>query len=163
MKNIRILLLKQFSSCCEDRSGDPVASSGPGPIVWRPKSGNSCEMVAGWRSRDGSLGRTGCAPRTRETIHEYLWVKAPTRCNTDKTGGNSDIFYFHPDPWGNDPIWRVFSRWVGSTTNSFTCKRHQFWNRRFRTWKQSFLDVKNLGNVFRVKPMPMQCCVLFLA
>ena len=19
-------------------------------------------------------------------------------------GGNSNIFYFHPDPWGNDPI-----------------------------------------------------------
>ena len=23
-------------------------------------------------------------------------------------GGNSDIFYFHPDPWGNDPIWRAY-------------------------------------------------------
>ena len=22
-------------------------------------------------------------------------------------GGNSNIFYFHPDPWGNDPIWRA--------------------------------------------------------
>ena len=20
-------------------------------------------------------------------------------------GGNSNIFYFHPDTWGNDPIW----------------------------------------------------------
>ena len=20
-------------------------------------------------------------------------------------GGNSQIFNFHPDPWGNDPIW----------------------------------------------------------
>ena len=20
-------------------------------------------------------------------------------------GGNSNIFYFHPEPWGNDPIW----------------------------------------------------------
>ena len=28
------------------------------------------------------------------------------------------ILYFHPDPWGNDPIWRAyFSGWVGSTTN----------------------------------------------
>ena len=24
---------------------------------------------------------------------------------------------FHPEPWGNDPIWLMFSRWVGSTTN----------------------------------------------
>ena len=23
-------------------------------------------------------------------------------------GGNSNIFYFHPDPWGNDPIWLIF-------------------------------------------------------
>ena len=23
-------------------------------------------------------------------------------------GGNSNIFYFHPDPWGNDPIWRAY-------------------------------------------------------
>ena len=24
----------------------------------------------------------------------------------------SNIFYFHPDPWGNDPIWLIFFRWV---------------------------------------------------
>ena len=30
----------------------------------------------------------------------------------------SNIFYVHPEPWGNDPIWRAyFSKWVGSTTN----------------------------------------------
>ena len=23
-------------------------------------------------------------------------------------GGNSTIFYVHPDPWGNDPIWRAY-------------------------------------------------------
>ena len=23
-------------------------------------------------------------------------------------GGNSNIFYVHPDPWGNDPIWRAY-------------------------------------------------------
>ena len=27
----------------------------------------------------------------------------------DKTGGNSNIFWnFHPDPWGDDPIWRSY-------------------------------------------------------
>ena len=25
--------------------------------------------------------------------------------------------YFHPDPWGDDPIWLIFFRWVGSTNN----------------------------------------------
>ena len=33
-------------------------------------------------------------------------------------GGNSNIFYFPLYTWGNDPIWRVFFKWVGSTTNS---------------------------------------------
>ena len=31
-------------------------------------------------------------------------------------GGNSKIFYFHPT-WGNDPIWLIFFKGVGSTTN----------------------------------------------
>jgi len=29
----------------------------------------------------------------------------------------SNILYFHPEPWGNDPIWLICFRWVGSTTN----------------------------------------------
>ena len=26
-------------------------------------------------------------------------------------GGNSKIFYFHPEPWGDDPIWLMFFEW----------------------------------------------------
>ena len=33
-------------------------------------------------------------------------------------GGFKYLFIFIPI-WGNDPIWPIFSRWVGSTTNSF--------------------------------------------
>ena len=36
-------------------------------------------------------------------------------------GGNSNIFYFHPDPWGNDPIWLYiwyFSGWVENSNYS---------------------------------------------
>ena len=33
-------------------------------------------------------------------------------------GGNSNIFYVHLDPWGNDPkLTSIFFKWVGSTTN----------------------------------------------
>ena len=34
-------------------------------------------------------------------------------------GGISNIFFFHPDPWGNGVQFdlRIFFRWVGSTTN----------------------------------------------
>ena len=35
--------------------------------------------------------------------------------NSLLVGGNSNIFYFYPDPWGNDPIWRIFFRWVETT------------------------------------------------
>ena len=30
------------------------------------------------------------------------------RINTGLGGGNSNIFYFHPEAWGNDPIWRAY-------------------------------------------------------
>ena len=30
-------------------------------------------------------------------------------------GGNSNIFYFHPEPWGNDPIWLILFEWVETT------------------------------------------------
>ena len=33
-------------------------------------------------------------------------------------GGNSNIFYFHPEPWGRFPFWRsYFFKGIGSTTN----------------------------------------------
>ena len=28
-------------------------------------------------------------------------------------GGNSTIFNFHPEPWGNDPIWQIFFKGLG--------------------------------------------------
>ena len=35
-----------------------------------------------------------------------------------QVGGNSNIFYVHPEPWGKIPILTIiFFRWVGSTTN----------------------------------------------
>ena len=32
-------------------------------------------------------------------------------------GGNSNIFDVHPDPWGNDPIWRAYFSDGLETTN----------------------------------------------
>ena len=42
---------------------------------------------------------------------------------TLKLGGEtSNIFYVHPETWGNDPIWLIFFKWVGEpTTNQNTC------------------------------------------
>ena len=45
-----------------------------------------------------------------------------TRCagllyHKQLVGGNSKMFYFFNPTWGNDPIWLIFFRWVGSTTN----------------------------------------------
>ena len=39
--------------------------------------------------------------------HIYLHL-VDFMVNVGKLGGEtSNIFYFHPDPWGNDPIWRA--------------------------------------------------------
>ena len=35
----------------------------------------------------------------------------------------SNIFYVHPENWGRFPIWLIFFRWVGSTTNQKTIDR----------------------------------------
>ena len=35
----------------------------------------------------------------------------------DKVVVSKVFLNFHPDPWGNDAIWRIFFKWVGSTTN----------------------------------------------
>ena len=30
-------------------------------------------------------------------------------------GGGFKYFYFHPEIWGNDPIWLIFFKWVETT------------------------------------------------
>ena len=47
-------------------------------------------------------------------------------------GGNSNIFYFHPEPWGRFPIWRIFFNWV-ETTNYFF-----FWGGAGHFWHVFF-------------------------
>ena len=38
------------------------------------------------------------------------WVKRRLQCPAEKWGSRwwfQSFFYFHPDPWGNDPIWLI--------------------------------------------------------
>ena len=30
-------------------------------------------------------------------------------------GGNSNMFYFHPEPWGSEPVWLIFFKGVETT------------------------------------------------
>ena len=30
-------------------------------------------------------------------------------------GGNSNMFYFHPEPWGSEPVWLIFLKGVETT------------------------------------------------
>ena len=46
----------------------------------------------------------------------YFWKKSSPKFGR-LGGGDSNILCVHPEPWGNDAIWRMFFRWVGSTTN----------------------------------------------
>ena len=46
-------------------------------------------------------------------------------------GGNSNIFYFHPDPWGNDPIWRAyFSNGLKPPTSVACISKNTAWINR---------------------------------
>ena len=47
--------------------------------------------------------------------------KTPSKIKTRLGGGFRDFFMSIPT-WGNDPIWLIFVRWVGSTTNQKTSK-----------------------------------------
>ena len=52
-------------------------------------------------------------------------------------GGNSNIFYFHPEPWGRWSILTsIFFRWVGSTTNQFRLQLIFFYFLEFLQWIQ---------------------------
>ena len=33
-------------------------------------------------------------------------------------GGNSNMFYFHPENWGRLPIWLIFFKWVETTNQT---------------------------------------------
>ena len=66
-------------------------------------------------------------------------------------GGNSNMFYFHPENWGRFPFWRIFFRWVGSTTNQkgLVEKKHAQWK---NIWKElestNFLTWDLFGEYF---------------
>ena len=73
--------------------------------------------------------------------HCCLWNNPWIFCIELKelSGGNSNIFYVHPEPWGHHPIWLIFSNglnpptrrtiwWIGGWLFFFFCgKRWQFW------------------------------------
>ena len=42
----------------------------------------------------------------------YIWISE----KKTTIGGGFTYVYFHPEPWGNDPIWLILFEWVGSTT-----------------------------------------------
>ena len=56
------------------------------------------------------------AQHLAQTIRYFLWRNQEKRRALPGTdgewnilgGGNSNIFYFHPEPWGDDPIWRSY-------------------------------------------------------
>ena len=59
--------------------------------------------------------KKGCQMGSR---YIHTWMSLEGNKNNPKLGGGtSNLFYFHPEPWGDDPIWLLFFKWVGSTTN----------------------------------------------
>ena len=45
-------------------------------------------------------------------LHVVSWLGNQTWCKSSYlSGGNSVIFYVHPEPYGNDPCWLIFFKW----------------------------------------------------
>ena len=50
-------------------------------------------------------------------INQWFPLKFGRLLNPYLAGGFKYFCYFHPEIWGRFPFWRIFFRWVGSTTN----------------------------------------------
>ena len=61
------------------------------------------------------------SPRLQCGLSQRTWDRkvVPFKKHTKLGGGNSNIFYFHPENWGNDSQFDyiIFFKGVGSTTN----------------------------------------------
>ena len=51
-----------------------------------------------------------------KVVHQKAKAK---RCGEDILGGGFKHFLFSPPIWGRFPIWLIFFKWVGSTTNQY--------------------------------------------
>ena len=85
------ILTTRFCCCCCQWWQSPRMSHGK---LWTPQS-RRCP-------RSGSLCRWAMVQENGTDMK-----------NVEQLGGNSNIFNFHP--WGNDPIWLIFFKWLETT------------------------------------------------
>ena len=61
-------------------------------------------------------------------------------------GGNSKIYYFHPEPWGNDPIWRLHIFQMGWFNHQpVLLLNFQAFSSPFQAWQHVFQIHGTLG------------------
>ena len=73
-------------------------------------------LMLKWRSTFLSIN-----PRTPGFFRDFGFFFAREKtCSAQKAALDFwvVVFYFHPDPWGNDPIWLIFFRWVETTNQT---------------------------------------------
>ena len=68
---------------------------------------------------DMTQGMVKCEKRRYQQLMNNKKGFAPAKplmLNKKLGGGNSTIFYFHSENWGNHPIWEIFCfNWVETT------------------------------------------------
>ena len=88
--------------------------------VWLEKSWFPKHPGFTTQGRDGGSCYSNSSPSItalgRWSPHVVTYNEVPTY----RTLVVWNIFYFHPEPWANDPIWLIFFKWV-ETTNSQEC------------------------------------------
>ena len=96
---------------------------------------------SGFRSQyQGPAGRSLDVAATIYPVTKCHWNQPLIL--THLVGGNSNIFYFHPNPWGNDPKWRAyFSKGLVQPPTSKSC----FWRSMFIFSRDTCLENPTLG------------------
>ena len=89
----------------------------------------TCGGHDGWQWMDALRGASGLDPprNVKFQLEVPKWLKIQV-IPTKTTGWWFQDFFIFTTTWGNDPIWRIFFKWVGSTTNESR------WSQRKLRW-----------------------------
>ena len=128
------------------------------PSNWEASSLYEAGVVAVTGEKEGS-SEYGC----KWTYYPYKWPsKWVTRVITPiyksgLAGGFFNIFFFHPDPWGNDPIWLICFKWVVQPPTRFFKFGNKWNNFKSKTWLKKHgiynKEDKNEHSKIFVKPV----------
>ncbi len=103
----------------------PISAESLQPKKVKEESVWSREWLKVTKKNDPEMSQFACKKGTQQLFRGFVgdeillsYMGIIINHYGDLGGGNSNMFYFHPDPWGDDPIWLAyFSHGLKQTTN----------------------------------------------